>query len=62
MHLAVPFPSQRGPGPQLAVMPGDSNSLLSSCLRRLRSIEQAPALRMEVAPTVGLHPVGQDPK
>jgi hypothetical protein len=60
MHLSIPFAAEHGAGPKLSILSTRGNGALAGLLRRLRSIEQALTVSVEVSPTVRLELIGQD--
>ena len=62
MHPAVPFAGQHGARPQVDGLPVRVHRALAGVFGRCRTIEQPPALGIQIAETIGLKPIGQNTK
>ena len=62
LHPVVPFAAEGGTWPQLRNRPAKTHGASPGCFRRLRSIQEAPALSIKVTEAFGLELIGQHPE
>jgi hypothetical protein len=59
LHLPVPFATQDGPRPNVGRTPAQVHRVLAGFLWKLRAIEQALTIAIQVPQDIGLKPVSQ---